>query len=163
MGLSSLPRSHGPLSSSFLFYLVHRYDVFLCNEESKNSIEDLTCFRTFTALHWKGDVSKEPFQFILETCYQSKSSIGVSAVINGPAKRLLLQIGAKKARQRRAHAFLFNLFLCAIFHKLNFAKLCHSASHTTFHSANSFRLLPSPGVISAPKAKHLDVTTMFTY
>ena len=49
------------------------YDVFLSNEESENSIEDclnLTCFRTFTALHWKRDVSKEPFQFILETSYR---------------------------------------------------------------------------------------------
>ena len=88
-------------SSSFLFYLVHRYDDFLCNEESKTSVEDLTCFRTFTALHWKRDVSKEPFQLILKTSYQSISSIGVSAVINGPAKRLLLQTGAKKARHRR--------------------------------------------------------------
>ena len=54
-------------------YLVRCYDVFLCNEERKNSIEDclnLTCFRTFTALHWKRDVSKEPFQFILETSYR---------------------------------------------------------------------------------------------
>ena len=43
------------------------------NEENKNLIEDcfvnLTSFRTFTALHWKRDVSKEPFQFILETSY----------------------------------------------------------------------------------------------
>ena len=35
----------------------------------------------------------------------------------------------KKARQRRAHAFLFNLFVCAIFHILNiimsFRKPCH--------------------------------------
>ena len=102
LGLTSLPGSQGPLSSSFPFYLVHRYDDFLCNEESKTSIEDLTCFGTFTALHWKRDVSKEPFQFILETSYQSISSIGVSAAINGPAKQLLLQTGAKKARQRRA-------------------------------------------------------------
>ena len=44
------------------------------------------------------------------------------AVINGPAKKLLTQIGAKKkARQRRAHAFQFNLFLCAIFHILHSA------------------------------------------
>ena len=90
-------------SSSFLFYLVHRYDDFLCNEESKTSVEDLTCYRTFTALHWKRDVSKEPFQLILKTSYQSISSIGVSAVINGRAKRLLLQTGAKKARHRRPH------------------------------------------------------------
>ena len=51
---SKLSRSQGPLSSSFVFYLDGRYDVFLCNEGSKNSIEDwlnLTCFRTFTALH----------------------------------------------------------------------------------------------------------------
>ena len=70
-GLPSLPfpNSFVPsvLSLPPFYYLVYRYDVFLCNEESKNSIEDwlnLTCFRTFTALHWKRDVSKEPFQFI---------------------------------------------------------------------------------------------------
>ena len=40
------------------------------------------------------------------------------AVIKGPARRSDLQIGGKKARQRRARAFLFNLFLCAIFHTL---------------------------------------------
>ena len=108
-----------PGSSLFLLTILPRPP--LCNEENKNSIEDLTCFRIFTALHWKRDVSKGPFQFILETSYQSISSIGVSAVIRGPAKRLLLQIGAKIARQSRAHAFLFNLFLCAIFHVLNFA------------------------------------------
>ena len=63
----------GPPSPSFLFYLVRRYHVFLCNEESKNSLEgclNLTCFRTFTALYWKRDVSKKPFQFILETGYR---------------------------------------------------------------------------------------------
>ena len=72
-GLPSLPfpNSFVPsvLSLPPFYYLVYRYDVFLCNEESKNSIEDwlnLTCFRTFTALHWKREVSKEPFQFILE-------------------------------------------------------------------------------------------------
>ena len=51
---------------------VDSYEVFLCNEERKNSIEDclnLTCFPTFIALHWKRDVSKERFQFILETSY----------------------------------------------------------------------------------------------
>ena len=72
-GLPSLPfpNSFVPsvLSLPPFYYLVYSYDVFLCNEESKNSIEDwlnLTCFRTFTALHWKRDVSKEPFLFILE-------------------------------------------------------------------------------------------------
>ena len=66
-----------PGSSLFLlliFNLVCRYAGFLCNEESKHSIEDwlnLTCFRTFTALHWwKKHVTKEPFQFILETSYR---------------------------------------------------------------------------------------------
>ena len=29
-----------------------------------------------------------------------------------------LKLAPKKARQRRAHAFLMNFFLCAIFHKL---------------------------------------------
>ena len=45
------------------------------------------------------------------------------AVINGLAKWLLLQFGAKKktAWQRRANAFLFDLFLYAIFHILNYA------------------------------------------
>ena len=55
------------------FYLVRRYDVFLSNEEGKNSTEDwlnLTCFRTFTVLHRKRDVRKEPLQFILETSYR---------------------------------------------------------------------------------------------
>ena len=55
-----------PVSTfSPFYYLVYRYDVFLGNEESKNSIEDwlnLTCFRTFIAVHWKRDVSKEPFK-----------------------------------------------------------------------------------------------------
>ena len=46
LGQLSLPfpnslQSQGPLSS-FLFYVVRRHDVFLCNEERKNSIED--CF-----------------------------------------------------------------------------------------------------------------------
>ena len=56
---------------------------FLGNEESKNSIEDwlnLTCFRTFTALHWKRDVSKEPFQFILQKVIGDLSSTGVYQV-----------------------------------------------------------------------------------
>ena len=57
----------------FYFSSSSRYYVFLCNEESKNSIEDwlnLTFYRTFTVFHWKRDASKEPFQFILETCYR---------------------------------------------------------------------------------------------
>ena len=65
-------RCQVPLSS-FLFYLVRRYDVFLCNDGSKNSIEDclnLTCFQICNAIHWKRDVSKEPFTFILETSYR---------------------------------------------------------------------------------------------
>ena len=69
-------RASFPGSSLFLlfaFNLVRRYSVFLCNEESKNSLEDwlnLTCFRTLNALHWKRYVSKEPFQIILETSYR---------------------------------------------------------------------------------------------
>ena len=55
-----------------------------------------------------------------------------------------LKLVPKKARQRRAHAFLLNFLPCAIFQKLNSAQLCHSASHATCHSANSFRLSPSP-------------------
>lgn len=46
----------------------------------------MTCFCTFTALHWKRDVSKGPFQFILETSYQSISSIGVSAAYKRAGK-----------------------------------------------------------------------------
>ena len=38
-----------------------------------------------------------------------------------PVKKLLTQIGAKKARQWRAHAFQFNLFLCANFQILDSA------------------------------------------
>ena len=57
---------------------------------------------------------------VFQLCFNF--SLVLIAVIKGPAKRLLLQIGAKKnARQRRAHAFSFNLFLCAIFHILNYA------------------------------------------
>ena len=72
---SAIPVILFPRSSLFLhdFYLVRRYDVFLSNEESKNSTEDwlnLKCFRTFTVLHRKRDVRKEPLQFILETSYR---------------------------------------------------------------------------------------------
>ena len=64
-------------------FIVSCFLVFLDNEESKNSIEDwlkLTCFRTFTALHWKRDVSKEPFQFILPKVIDDLSSTGVYPV-----------------------------------------------------------------------------------
>ena len=103
--ISQQLRSQCPLSSSVLFYLVYRYDVFLCNEESKNSIEDwlnLTCFRTLTALHWKREVSKEPFQFILQRVIDDLSSTGVYQVLvywqflykaleNGPREELLFK------------------------------------------------------------------------
>ena len=46
---------------------------FYVTRKVKHSIEDwlnLKWFRSFTALHWKRDVSKEPFQFILEASYR---------------------------------------------------------------------------------------------
>ena len=78
MGIPSLPFPNSLVSRvlslpPFYFSSSSRYYVFLCNEESKNSIEDwlnLTFYRTFTVFHWKRDASKEPFQFILETCYR---------------------------------------------------------------------------------------------
>ena len=78
MGIPSLPFPNSLFSRvlslpPFYFSSSGRYYVFLCNEESKNSIEDwlnLTFYRTFTVFHWKRDASKEPFQFILETCYR---------------------------------------------------------------------------------------------
>ena len=67
---------------------------------------NLTCFPTFNALlHSKRDVSKEPFQFILETsygwfikcsrisCVSILALLSDSSKINGPANRLLAQIG----------------------------------------------------------------------
>ena len=109
MALPSLPFPNSlvpsVLSLSPFYYLVYRYDVFLGNEESKNSIEDwlnLTCFRTLTALHWKREVSKEPFQFILERVIDDLSSTGVYQVLvywqflykaleNGPSEELLFK------------------------------------------------------------------------
>ena len=44
-----------------------------------------------------------------------------AAVINGPAKQLLTQIGAKKGTAKTRRAFQFNLFLCAIFYILHSA------------------------------------------
>ena len=39
----------------------------------------------------------------------------------GPVKQLLLQIGAKKgATGKCVYVFLFNLFVCAIFHLLHY-------------------------------------------
>ena len=78
MGIPSLPFPNSLVSRvlslpPFYFSSSGRYYIFLCNEESKNSIEDwlnLTFYRTFTVFHWKRDASKEPFQFILETCYR---------------------------------------------------------------------------------------------
>ena len=46
-------------------------------------------------------------------------SIVLIAVINGPAEIAPSNWRQKKARQRRAHAFLFKLSLCAIFRILN--------------------------------------------
>ena len=87
MGISSLPFPNSLVSRvlslpPFNFSSSGRYDVFLCNEESKNSIEDwlnLTFYRTFTVFHWKRDVSKEPFQF-RKRVIDELSSTGVSAV-----------------------------------------------------------------------------------
>ena len=47
--------------------------------------------------------------------YQLRFSLALTAVINGPENRLLAQIGAKNGRQRRAHAFLLNVFFFAPF------------------------------------------------
>ena len=77
----------------------------LIKVSSSSSIEDwlnLTCFRTFTALHWKREVSKEPFQFILERVSDDLSSTGVYQVLvywqflykalkNGPSEELLFK------------------------------------------------------------------------
>ena len=38
------------------------------------------------------------------------------------------KLAPKKARQGRTHTFLLNLFLCAIFHKLNSAYLCRGVA-----------------------------------
>ena len=43
-----------------------------------------------------------------------------------------LKLAPKIARQKRAHAFLLNFFLCAIFHKLN-SPMPHAIPQT--HSA----------------------------
>ena len=55
-------------------------------------------------------------------------------------QRLRLQIDWRQ----KGHTFQFNLFLWVILHILHSTYLCHSASHATCHSANSFLLLPSP-------------------
>ena len=63
--------SHNP---SILPLLPLRCFFFYVMRRVKNSLEDwlnLTRFRNFSALHWKGDVSrKEVFQFILEMSYR---------------------------------------------------------------------------------------------
>ena len=95
-GLPSLPfpNSFVPsvLSLPLFYYLVYRYDVFLCNEESKNSIEDwlnLTCFRTFTALHWKREVSKKQFHFFSERVIDDLSSTDVPYLFDEPPWALI--------------------------------------------------------------------------
>ena len=93
-------------------------------DESKNSIEDwlkLICFSRV----------KNRFSLFWKRIIDDLSSIGVSAVfefslvliavINGPVEIAPSNWRQKKARQRLAHAFLFKLFLCAIFHILNSA------------------------------------------
>ena len=73
-------------------------------------------------------MSKEPFQFIVETSYGLfiKYScfnfiLALIAEINGPANRLLVQIGAKKGAAETRACFPVEFFLCAIFRKLNSA------------------------------------------
>ena len=56
----SLPPSYFTLSAVTMFFYVMRI------EDWSNSKR----FRTFRALHWKRDVSKEPFQFVLEKSYR---------------------------------------------------------------------------------------------
>ena len=54
----------------------------------------------------------------------------------GPVKQLLLQIGAKKgATGKCAHVFLFNLFVCAIFHLLPEYSAAHATCHSATHAA----------------------------
>ena len=45
---------------------------------------------------------------------------------------------------KKGRTFQFNLFLWVILHILHSTCLCHSTSHATCYSANSFLLLPSP-------------------
>ena len=71
------------------------------------------------------------------------------------AKRLFLQIGAKKgAVETRA---------CSIFGISNSAYLCHFASHAACHSENSFLLLPSPHVSNVHIARKLDLCRNFKH
>ena len=135
LGLPTLPfpNSLDPRVLSLPFYFTSSAvtTFFLCNEESKNSIEDcldLTRFGTFNALHWKRDVSKRTVSVYSrnELCmiyqlfvYQLRFNFSLTliAVINGPANRLLAQIGAKNSAQETRAYFSVEFFLCAIFHK----------------------------------------------
>ena len=77
-------------------------------------------FSHLTLLEWWTEINQVLHRHKCNQDYRLLSALPCwfePAVINRPAKRLLTQIGAKKrARQRRTHAFPFNLFLWAIFH-----------------------------------------------
>ena len=57
--------------------------------------------------------------FVYQLCFNF--SLALIAVTNGPANRLLAQIGAKKGSAEKRARFPAFFFLCAIFHKLNSA------------------------------------------
>ena len=88
MGISSLPFPNSLVSRvhslpPFNFSSSGRYDVFLCNEESKNSIEDwlnLTFYRTLLCFTGKETRVKNRFSLFWKRVIDELSSIGVSAV-----------------------------------------------------------------------------------
>ena len=88
MGIPSLPFPNSLVSRvlslpPFYFSSSGRYDVFLCNEESKNSIEDwlnLTFYRTLLCFTGKETRVKNRFSLFWKRVIDELSSIGVSAV-----------------------------------------------------------------------------------
>ena len=57
--------------------------------------------------------------FVYQLCFNF--SLALIAVINGPANRLLAQIGAKNSAAETRACFPVEFFFCAIFYKLNSA------------------------------------------